>query len=242
MNRPDYISKPDWELALKKYDESYIANKLKENYPIQYLIGNVDFYGCSINVDENVLIPRYETELLVDNTIKLLKEKNIINPNVLDIGTGSGCIAISLAKNLNANVYAIDISAKALKVAKSNAKLNNVNIEFIENNILDECIVGNYDLIISNPPYIKIGDTVDLKTKYEPQNALFAEHNGLIFYEEIIKKSVGHLNKNGIIAFEIGIEQAEAIKNIAKQYYPHSEFIIKQDYTNRDRMVFIHNK
>ena len=242
MNKPEYISVPDWELLLKKYSMEYIEQKLNENYPVQYLIGNVDFYDNIINVNENVLIPRYETELLVENTIKILKEKNINNPKILDIGTGSGCIAISLAKNLPSEVTAIDISKKAIDVAKSNAELNNVDINFIEKDILNEEIIGNYDLIISNPPYIKEGDTVDPQTKYEPQKALFAEHEGLIFYEEIIKKSVGHLNKNGILAFEIGMEQGDAVKEIVDKYYPNSEFILKQDFINRDRMVFIHNK
>lgn len=242
MNKPEYISLPDWELLLTKYSMEYIAQKLNENYPVQYLIGNVDFYDNIINVNENVLIPRYETELLVENTIKILKKKNINNPKILDIGTGSGCIAISLAKNLPSEVTAIDISKKAIDVAKSNAEVNNIDINFIEKDILNEEIIGNYDLIISNPPYIKEGDTVDPQTKYEPQNALFAEHEGLIFYEEIIKKSVGHLNKNGILAFEIGMEQGDTVKEIVDKYYPNSEFILKQDYTNRDRMVFILNK
>lgn len=242
MNKPEYISVPDWELLLSKYSMEYIEQKLNENYPVQYLIGNVDFYDNIINVNENVLIPRYETELLVENTIKILKEKNINNPKILDIGTGSGCIAISLAKNLPSEVTAIDISKKAIDVAKSNAELNNVDINFIEKDILNEEIIGNYDLIISNPPYIKEGDTVDPQTKYEPQKALFAEHEGLIFYEEIIKKSVGHLNKKGILAFEIGMEQGDAVKEIVDKYYPNSEFILKQDYTNRDRTVFILNK
>jgi len=241
LNKPDYISKPDWDLVLKEYDEEFVINKLQENYPIQYLIGNVDFYGSQINVNENVLIPRFETELLVENTIRLLKEKNINNPKILDIGTGSGCIAITLAKNINSIVEAIDISPKAIEVAKSNALLNRVNINFKIKDILKDNLEDKYDLIISNPPYIKKGDLVDPQTKYEPQNALFAEHEGLIFYEEIIKKSVGHLNKNGILAFEIGMEQALSIKEIAKKYYPNSDFVIAQDYTNRDRMVFIHN-
>lgn len=242
MNKPEYISKPDWDLVLKKYDEEYIEQKLKENYPIQYLIGDVDFYDNKIIVNESVLIPRYETELLVENTIKLLKESNIENPSILDIGTGSGCIAISLAKDINAKVKAVDISPEALELAKQNAKINNVVIEFKKQDILNEDISNNYDLIISNPPYIKEGDIVDPKTKYEPQNALFAKNNGLIFYEEIIKKSVGHLNKNGILAFEIGMEQANDIKKYANKYYPNGEFILKQDYQSRDRMIFIINR
>jgi len=244
LNRPDYISVPDWNILLDKYKNNltYLEEKLNANYPVQYLIGDVDFYGNKIIVNENVLIPRFETELLVENTIKLLKQQNITKPEILDIGTGSGCIAISLAKELKTSVTAIDISEKALEVAVSNAKINNVDIKFLKKDILKEDITSNYDLIISNPPYIKIGDQVDPKTKYEPQNALFAENDGLVFYETIICKSKGHLNNYGILAFEIGMEQASSIKSIAKCIYPKSEIIIKKDYNNRDRMLFIINK
>lgn len=242
MNRPEFISIPDWNILITKYPVEYIKKKLEENYPVQYLIGDVDFYGNKILVDKNVLIPRYETELLVENTIKLIKKENLNKINILDIGTGSGCIAISLAKSLDAKINAIDISKKALKVANKNAKINNVKIRFIKKDILKNKIKGKYDLIISNPPYIDEEDQVDPKTKYEPQNALFADKNGLIFYEEILKKSVGHLNKNGIIAFEIGMNQANDIKKIVDKFYPNCVFILKKDYQDRDRMIFIINK
>lgn len=244
MNKPDYISKPDWELLLKKYNNDYefIKKQLENNYPVQYLIGDVEFFGNKLYVDENVLIPRFETELLVEKTIELIKDINIECPKILDIGTGSGCIAISLAKELHSQVKALDISEKALELASENAKLNNVDVEFIRKDILTEDLDDVYDIIISNPPYIKIGDEVDPKTKYEPQNALFALDNGLIFYKEIIKKSVGHLNRNSILAFEIGMEQATSIKEIAKKYYPNSMIKVEKDYLNRDRMLFIINK
>ena len=244
MNKPDYISNPDWKLLLEKYNYDYeiIKKYIDNDYPVQYLLGDVEFFGNKIYVDKNVLIPRYETELLVENVLKLIKNNKIINPKILDIGTGSGCIAISIAKEINSKVKALDISKKALEVAKKNAKLNNVEIEFIHKDILKEDIVDCYDLIISNPPYIKIGELVDPKTKYEPQNALFAEEEGLIFYKEIIKKSVGHISDNSIIAFEIGMNQAQSIKDIAKEYYPDALIKVEKDYLNRDRMLFIINK
>lgn len=244
MNKPDYISKPDWELLLKKYnnDFEFIKSQLDRNYPVQYLIGDVEFLGNKLNVDENVLIPRFETELLVEKTIELIKENKIESPKILDIGTGSGCIAISLAKEFKSSVKALDISEKALELAEENANINYVAIEFIKKDILNEDLDDVYDIIISNPPYIKIGDEVDPKTNYEPQNALFALDNGLIFYKEIIKKSVGHLNKNSILAFEIGMEQAASIKEIAEKYYPNSMIKVQKDYLNRDRMLFIINK
>lgn len=244
MNRPDYISIPDWNILIHKYQKNlaFLEEKLNQNYPVQYLIGDVEFYGNKIIVNESVLIPRFETELLVENTIKHIRERKVNNPKVLDIGTGSGCIAIAVAKETETNVTAIDISEKALEVAKNNAKINNVDINFIKKDILNDIIEGNYDFIISNPPYIMYGDIIDPKTKYEPQNALFADNNGLIFYEEIIKKSKGHLNKNGVLAFEIGMNQADAIKKFAKKSYPNSIIEVKKDYLDRDRMIFIINK
>ncbi len=244
MNRPEYISKPDWEILLEKYSENidYLEKKLNNNYPVQYLIGNVNFFGIDILVNESVLIPRYETELLVEKTIKLIKKYNINNPKILDIGTGSGCIAISLAKSLQSQVTGLDISKKALEVAEENAKQNNADIKFYQKDILEENIVDNYDVIVSNPPYVMESEIVDPKTKYEPQNALFAKNNGLEFYEAIIKKSVSHLNKNGLIAFEIGMTQGDAVANIAKSYYPKAKILVEKDYSKRDRYVFVINK
>lgn len=241
MNKPDYVSQPDWEILLNKYSENIeeLEVKIKEQYPVQYLIGNVDFLGNVIEVNENVLIPRFETELLVE---KIIKRNKLANPKILDIGTGSGCIAISLAKAIPAQVSALDICDKALKVAKNNAKKNNVAISFYKSDILNDSIESMYDMIVSNPPYVKDDEEVDPQTKYEPQKALFAKNNGIEFYEAIIKKSVGHINKIGLIAFEIGCTQGEDIKNIAKQYYPHAEVTIEKDYTNRDRFVFIEIK
>lgn len=244
MNKPDYISKPDWEILINKYKNSleFLEEKLKNNYPVQYLIGSVEFYGYPIKVNEDVLIPRFETELLVEKIIKLINEKNINNPSILDVCTGSGCIAISLSKEIDSKVDALDISEKALEIAKYNAKKNNVNINFFQQDILGENIVGYYDIIISNPPYVKLDEEVGIETKYEPQIALFAKNNGLEFYDSIIKKSVNHLNKNGILAFEIGITQAKEIENMARKNFKNAIILTEKDYTNRDRFIFIINK
>ena len=231
---------------IKKYSKKEDINKnleeLKKGKPIQYIIGNVNFYGNIINVNENVLIPRFETELLVEKTINYIK-KYFKNPKILDIGTGSGCIAITLKKELkNSIIDAVDISNSALKVAKENAKLNNVEINFIEGNILDNTN-SKYDIIISNPPYIKEDDPeiMDIVKNNEPHIALFAKDNGLYFYKEIIKNSKEKLNKKSIIAFEIGYKQANDIKNIAEQYYPHSKILVEKDLNNLDRYIFIFN-
>lgn len=215
----------------------YALKKLSENYPIQYLIGYVDFYNMKIKVNENVLIPRYETELLVDKAIKRLKEKQI--KNILDIGTGSGAIAISLKKNLDCKIDACDISKSALELASLNAKENNTDITFYEIDILKDIPKKKYDCIISNPPYVRIDEYVSPETKYEPQNALYAKHNGLEFYERILSISKNILNKNGIIIFEIGSEQAEYIKEYTLNIYPNALITIEKDFNNFDRFIFI---
>lgn len=238
------ITKNDEILLKEKYKDNYkeIQKKINNNYPIQYLIGNVNFYGYNINVNENVLIPRFETELLIEKTLFYLKKYNINNPNVLDIGTGSGCIAITIAKEIQSKVTAIDINEKALELASLNAKENQVDITFIKKDILKESIDESYDLIISNPPYLTKEDIVGKEIAYEPQNALYADNSGTIFYKKILEKSKGKLNKKSLIAFETGINQVEQLKEIINNYYPDAKVIFEQDYTNRNRYVFIVNE
>ena len=228
---------------LKALKENYQGNleeaqkKLEEGYPIQYLIGHVDFYNCKIKVNENVLIPRYETEYLVEKTIKLLKTKNL--KTGIDLCTGSGAIAIALKKNLNIKIDACDISNLALKIAQENAQKNNTNIFFFKKDILTEEIEGKYDFIISNPPYIKENEYTSPETKYEPSIALYAKDNGLEFYKKIIEISPNVLNKNGIIIFEIGATLGDEIKKIALDTYPKANIIIEKDYNNFNRFMFI---
>ena len=242
-NKPEYLSDIDYNLLKSIYPNNMdeILSKLKSNYPVQYLIGYVDFYGYKINVDNRVLIPRFETEGLVNETIKLIKE-NINNPKIIDIGTGSGCIAITLSKELNIKVDAIDISKPALDLATENAILNTANINFYQKDIKNCTFDSQYNVIISNPPYVKENSEVDPKTKFEPQNALFAKDNGLEFYEAILKQSLNILEKRNLIAFEIGYDEAESIKTLAKKYYPNSIIIIKKDLANLDRYIFIVNE
>ena len=228
---------------LKALKENYQGNleeaqkKLEEGYPIQYLIGHVDFYNCKIKVNENVLIPRYETEYLVEKTIKLLKTKNL--KTGIDLCTGSGAIAIALKKNLNIKIDACDISNLALKIAQENAQKNNTNIFFFKKDILTEEIEGKYNFIISNPPYIKENEYTSPETKYEPSIALYAKDNGLEFYKKIIEISPNVLNKNGIIIFEIGATLGDEIKKIALDTYPKANIIIEKDYNNFNRFMFI---
>lgn len=237
---------------LKKYikeknlDNNYYNNCLKEltkGIPIQYIIGEVNFYGYNFKVNNKVLIPRYETELLVDLSIKkiknLFKNKNI---NILDLGTGTGCIAITLKKELSSSsVDALDISKEALDIAKKNAKINNVNINFI---CQDMTTYNNnkYDVIISNPPYIAYDEEImDIVKNNEPHEALYAENNGLYFYEKIIENIPKITKDKYLICFEIGCNQGENIVNIAKNHLKNIEISIEKDYSNLDRFIFITN-
>lgn len=242
MNQPNNITNLDYELLKHKYPNNMdqVEKLLSENYPVQYLIGYVNFLGYHINVDERVLIPRFETEMLVDETIKLINQKNII-PHIIDIGTGSGCIAIALSKELNVHVDAIDISKEALEVATNNALVNNADITFKNIDIKNGTLEPIYNVLISNPPYVSLEEEVDPHIKYEPQNAIYASCNGLEYYEIIIKRSLDFLTKPNIIAFEIGQTQTNAITAIAKNYYPSSNIIAKKDLTGRNRFLFIIN-
>ncbi len=225
----------------KNLEQDY--QQLLKKYPIQYLIGYVNFYGYKITVNESVLIPRYETEYLIEKTInyskKLFKDKKL---NIIDLGTGSGCIAVTLAKELNSTVTAVDISKSALEIAKINAKENNVNINFIENDMLNN-INAKFDIIISNPPYVKEQENIMESVRlYEPNIALYATDNGLHFYKEILKTAVNNVNDKFIIAFEIGYDEGQDIIDIAKYYFPKSKILLEKDLSNKDRYIFIINE
>lgn len=229
---------------LKKYVKEGLEEaieRLNNGEPVQYIVGNVNFYGNIIDVNKNVLIPRFETEELVEKTISKVKNKFDKEINILDLCTGSGCIAITMQKELNAKVTASDISHEALEVARSNADKNNVYINFIESDLFKN-INDKFDVIISNPPYIAIDEEIDEIVKNnEPHLALYAENNGLYFYEEILKKISNYLNDKFIIAFEIGYLQGEEIKNIALKYLNNIKVTIEKDLQGKDRFVFIEN-
>ena len=238
--KPDLITDTDWKILKEKYPQNIneILKKLESHYPVQYLIGNVEFLNTIINVDERVLIPRFETELLVEKTIKRIKALNIQNPRIIDLGTGSGCIAISLKKNLPCFVTAIDISEQAIELAKENALKNQVEIEYKIENMINTNLEG-YDVIISNPPYVKETEPVGEETKYEPQSALFAKNNGLYFYEKILKNISKLSTMPKLVAFEIGMSEGEDIKSLALKYLSTKKIFIEKDLTNRDRYIFI---
>ena len=237
------FSRPESEELVKvskNIEKDY--QKLLEGYPIQYLIGYVDFYGYKINVNENVLIPRYETEYLVEKTINYSKKMFDSKLDILDLGTGSGAISIVLGKKLDSNVTGVDISDKALEVARNNALQNNININFIKSDMLEN-VTGKYDIVISNPPYIDSEEKImDSVKKYEPHLALYAEDNGLYFYKNILSNIKPYLKEKFIIAFEIGWWQGKLIEMIAKEYFGDSKVLTLKDLTNRDRYIFIINE
>ena len=240
MNELEYLKKyihpeDNLEEAIKR---------LEAGEPVQYIVGDVDFYGNIIKVNKNVLIPRRETEELVEKTIEYIK-KLFPNQNIsmLDIGTGSGCIPITLKKHFpNSNISAVDISEDALKVAVDNSLSNNVNINFIQSNIFEK-VSGKYHCIISNPPYIKEDEEImDIVKNNEPHLALYAPNEGLYFYEEILKEANKYLEDKFIIAFEIGETQGEDILAIAGKYFPTSKLLLEKDLQHLDRFVFIINE
>lgn len=237
------ITKNDYNLLKNLYPDNLeeCLKKIENDYPVQYLIGNVSFYGYPIIVNEDVLIPRFETEYLVEKTIAYIHKLNINKPTILDIGTGSGCIAITLAKELkDAKITALDISKKALAIAKKNIKLNKVLIKLKKVDILNTPIKENYDVIISNPPYIALNEKVDPATKFEPQQALFANDNGLEYYKCIINNLKNIDFK--ICAFEIGMTQKEALCNYINNTLSNVKIDCQKDYNNKDRYLFIINE
>lgn len=237
------ITKNDYNLLKNLYPDNLeeCLEKIENDYPVQYLIGNVSFYGYPIIVNEDVLIPRFETEYLVEKTIAYIHKLNINKPTILDIGTGSGCIAITLAKELkDAKITALDISKKALAIAKKNIKLNKVLIKLKKVDILNTPIKENYDVIISNPPYIALNEKVDPATKFEPQQALFAHDNGLEYYKCIINNLKNIDFK--ICAFEIGMTQKEALCNYINNTLSNVKIDCQKDYNNKNRYLFIINE
>lgn len=225
-----YIKKEKLEEGLKR---------LEKGEPVQYIIGNVSFYGLTLDVNKNVLIPRFETEELVYRTINIIKNNFDKKVDILDIGTGSGCIAITLDKKINANIDAIDISKKALKVAKKNALKNESKVNFFISNVFSN-INKKYDIIISNPPYISPEEEImEIVKNNEPHLALYGGKDGLYFYNKILKNASKYLNKKYLIAFEIGYLQAEKIKEMALKYLDNPKITIEKDYNNFDRYIFI---
>ena len=224
-----------------KYKKEVLA--MEQGKPLQYALGNVCFYGYNFYVDERVLIPRFETEELVENTVKIA-EKLFTQPvDIIDLGTGSGVLGLTLEKELSTNsVDLVDISKEALEVANKNCENLNSKAQLINNNMLTN-INKKYDIIISNPPYISYDEEIeDIVKNNEPHQALYADNNGLYFYEEILKNIEKCTKEKYLIAFEIGYKQKDAIIDIINKYLKDVEIYPKKDLQGRDRMIFIIKK
>ena len=227
---------------LKDKDIDNAIKELESGIPVQYIVGNVDFYGNIFKVTKDTLIPRFETELLVEKSINYINKYFNNEIKILDIGTGSGCIAITLNKLLdNSRVTAVDISKNALDVARENNKINNTDVNFIESDVFSN-IDDKYDFIISNPPYISYDEEImDIVYNNEPHSALFAIDNGLYFYDKILSECKEYLNDKFLIAFEIGYKQGNAIINIINKYFDNVNISLEKDYNGRDRFIFVSN-
>ena len=220
---------------VKKYQKL-----IKSDLPLQYLLKEAVFLDNKFFVNKDVLIPRFETEQLVIDTNELINKYFKKPVKIIDVATGSGIIAISLKKLNNKNtIKATDISVFALKVAKKNAKKLDVDIKFIKSDMLDK-ITDKYDVLISNPPYLnENANHIEEKVlKYEPHLALFG---GLKYYKIILKEASRVLNKQFIIAFEIGYNQKEDINKIVNKYLPNAKIINKKDLNDFDRYIYIIN-
>ena len=250
FKRIDIVLKSNFEISPEDLTLLKSSTKLLEQeVPIQYILGKTEFYGFPFILNEHVLIPRPETEELVTSVLNKISKLERLHPiekekklKILDIGTGSGCIPISLKRSLPfAEITAIDIANEALIIAKKNASLNKVNINFIQQNILKTTGLDDvYDIIISNPPYVRVSEKIEIKNnvlKNEPHLALFVEDNNpLIFYSKIAELAKSHLTKNGTLFFEInqylGKETVELIK--LKGF---NKIQLKKDIFGRDRII-----
>ena len=242
--RIDLALNPEMEMdALQLLLWETVLSELKKEKPIQYILGETEFYGLRFLVNENTLIPRPETEELVEWILEITNyELEITNLKILDIGSGSGCIAISLAKNLqNAEVSAIDVSEKALETANKNAQINEVEVNFILKNILEtEDLEHQFDIIVSNPPYVRNLEKAEIKPnvlEFEPHLALFVDDNdALLFYRKIAELAKKNLSENGRLYFEInqylGKETVDLLENLG-----FKEVILKKDIYGNDRMI-----
>jgi len=216
---------------------------LYENKPIQYLIGYTIFYGYDFIVNEDVLIPRCETEELVENILyrydEHFKGKKV---NVCDLATGSGCIAISLdLEEPNMNVIGTDISDAALKVAKMNNEKMNANVKFLQGDMLEPLKGMKFDIFVSNPPYIPDDEEVmSLVKDNEPNIALFGGSDGMKFYRIILSQVKNYLNDKALIAFEHGYDKKKEMIALANEYFPNSRVEVLKDLEGRDRMTFIY--
>ena len=237
VDRNFYYLHMDEDITAEQQKEYEIALKKRaEHIPLQYITGEQEFMGLKFKVNSNVLIPRQDTEVLVEEALKRIQP----GMRVLDMCTGSGCIAVSIAKNVpHIEMHAVDISKQALNVAKDNAKLNEVSVEFERSDLFDY-VTGKYDVIVSNPPYIPTSEIPKLMPEvgsFEPVEALDGKEDGLYFYRRIIAECKEYLNPDGMIFFEIGYEQGADVSALLQEA-GFSQVAVVKDLAHLDRVVF----
>ena len=244
VSRSKYYANPFEEISSKN-EEKYFAciEKRSSHTPLQHITGVQDFYGLTFKVNEHVLIPRYDTEVLVEEVLKVInKELSKEDISVLDMCTGSGCILLSVLNYANKNIrckgIGADISTKALEVAKSNSLNLNIEADFIHSDLFDN-ISGKFDIIVSNPPYIRsdIIPTLSKEVKdHDPMLALDGMEDGLFFYRKIVDESVNYISDGGRLMFEIGHDQGEEVKKLMENA-GYSQVYVKKDLAGLDRIV-----
>lgn len=233
------ITQTQARLKIYNQEEIDIINnvfgQLKQGKPLQYVLGNAYFFSRKFFVNSDVLIPRFDTEFLVESAIEIIKENNL--KNCLDLCCGSGIIGITLNLETGVKTTCADISESAIAVAKINAENHNANISFVQTNLFKN-INNAFDIIVSNPPYIPTSEIAKLDNvvkDYEPHLALDGSEDGLKFYKEIINQAPNYLNKNGWLCFEVGINQAQDVKEMLKKQFKNVKII--KDYNNIERVV-----
>ena len=236
VSRTMYFMEPGKELNEEESERYFNAlSKREKRIPLQHITGKQEFMGLEFWVNENVLVPRQDTEILVEETLKKIKP----GMKVLDMCTGSGCIAISLSKFAkDCEYHAVDLSAKAIETAKKNAEKNEVKIKFIESDLFDK-VEDQYDVIVSNPPYIRTSVIEELQNEvksHDPYMALDGKEDGLFFYKKIIERASDYLNDGSWLLFEIGHDQREEVEELMKEQN-FKEIFAKKDLAGLDRVV-----
>lgn len=232
--------KSEVDEKFKNHFEEQLTKYLKHDIPVQHLIGHAYFYGHAFLVNEHVLIPRSETEQLVEEVLYLYDQYfEHEKVRVLDLGTGSGCIGLTLSlEEKNMDVSVSDISVKALEVAKNNSDKLNADVSIIHSDLFEN-IKGNFDIIVSNPPYIPDEEALDNIVKKEPDVALFGGSLGVDFYEKILKQIKPFLKEKALIAFEHGYMQNDVIRAFVNKHLPNAIVIQKKDLQQKDRFTFV---
>lgn len=238
IKKSEYFANQDMQISKVQADQIEEAVEKRINHiPLQHIIGETEFMGLTFKVNENVLIPRFDTEILVDEVVKYVGDSFL---NVLDMCTGSGCIAITISDMCdNATVVAADISKDALDIARENNTLNQTDVTFVESDLFEN-IEGKFDVIVSNPPYIRTEEIENLEEEvkmHDPHLALDGGESGLDFYQAITKQAKDYLNENGLIFFEIGFDQAEEVSNILKEN-GYKDIVVKKDLAMNDRVIY----